>query len=188
MKNTIIVALTSVLLTFAANLCTAADTATDSQPVQLTEKYTNAEKGYSISYPESWKKTDVPRLDLVLFAQPKDDDTAAHASMNIVSEKVGPGITLEQFYTESATNLTTALKNVKVEKKGTSDLNGVEARWILYTHEMQSVKFRVLQFFIVANQTVYLLTFSTVADSFDDYQSEFDAVSKSFRLEKAPSK
>ena len=130
------------------------------QTVQL-EKYINSEKGYSIEYPSDWKKNDVPQLDLVLFAPTQKNDDKPHASMNIVSEKVGSGINLEQFYSESANNLTTALKDVQVEKTGSIQLNGTTSKWMLYTHVMQGVKFRVLQYFIVADETIFLMTFST---------------------------
>lgn len=155
------------------------------QPVTLSEKYTNTEKNYSIEYPTDWKKNDVPRLDLVLFAPSKGPDANSHASMNIVSEKVGPGITLEQFYSESASNLTTALKDVQVEKTGNSQLNGVPTKWLLYTHVMQNIKFRVMQYFMVAQETVFLLTFSAVAENFDSYKPEFEAIANSFKLVKS---
>jgi len=193
MKKLYSTALTCTLLILAGSLCHAAETAappapaaTTSQAAQLTEKYTNTEKNYTITYPSTWKKTDVPRLDLVLFAPPKASDESTHASMNVVSEKVGPGISLEQFYSESAANLASALKDVVVEKNGNKDLNGVPTKWIQYTHVMQNIKFRVLQYFIVAQDTVFLLTFSTVADSFDSYREEFDAIANSFVLGKAP--
>lgn len=167
MKKLSAALLALTLLASIPSFC-AADTATADKPavqVTETEKYSNTEKGYTLSYPSSWKKTDVPRLDLVLFAPPKGNDANSHASMNIVSENVGQGITLEQFYSESAANLTSALKDVQVEKSGSSSLGGTTTKWILYTHIMQNIKFRVLQYFLVANDTVFLLTFSAVADS-----------------------
>ena len=146
------------------------------------EKYLNSEKHYSIDYPSDWVKSDVPQLDLVLFAPSKEDDGKPHASMNVVSEKVGKGITLDQFYSESATNLTSALKEVQVEKSGDSQLNGVTSKWMQYTHMMQGVKFRVLQYFVVAQETIFLITFSVSADEFDHYRADFEKIAKSFKI------
>ena len=156
----------------------------DAQTAQL-EKYTNAEKGYSIEYPSDWKKNDVPQLDLVLFAPAKETGEMPHASVNIVSEKVGKGISLEQFYSESAANLATALKEVQVEKSGTADLNGVTGKWIQYTHVMQGVKFKVLQYFIVGDETIFLITFSSTADEFEQYRSQFEQIANSFKVANA---
>jgi hypothetical protein len=159
----------------------AAESNGNTQTVQL-EKYTNAEKGYSIEYPSDWKKNDVPQLDLVLFAPTKEAGEMPHASVNIVSEKVGKGIHLEQFYSESVSNLSTALKEVQVEKSGTAELNGITGKWIQYTHVMQGVKFKVLQYFVVADETIFLITFSSSADDFEQYRPDFEKIANSFKV------
>lgn len=155
---------------------------TDALKIQLTEKYSNSEKNYAIRYPNEWKQNDVPKLDIVLFIPPKVGDKDSYASMNVVSEKVGPEISLNQFYTESTANLSKSLKDVQIEKTGESDLNGTRAKWILYTHEMKNIKFRVLQYFLVADETVYLLTFSSSETTFNQYKQEFEDVANTFHL------
>lgn len=178
--------ISNILLTLLLTCCTLtihAKEASESQPTAKFERYSNVEKGYSLEYPADWKKNDVPQLDLVLFAPPKKPGERIHASMNIVSERVGTEIRLDQFYNESLNNLSTALKDVTIEKNGTSDLGGVPTKWMLYTHTMQGVKFRVLQYFIVANGAMYLITFSTAADEFDAYRPEFDKIIQSFKLQ-----
>jgi hypothetical protein len=180
-------ALYKILMIYALT-CTLAVNAVETiqeprteQNAQL-ETFKNEEKGYSVEYPSDWKKSDVPQLDLVLFAPTKDHESTPHASMNIVSEKVGSAVSLEQFYTESAANLSSALKEVHVEKSGSSTLNGTPSKWTLYTHVMQGVKFRVLQYFVVANDSIYLMTFSTAADDFDGYKGEFEKIANSFKI------
>jgi hypothetical protein len=153
------------------------------QATATFETFNNAETNYSVEYPSNWQKNDVPQLDLVLLA-PSENDARAHASMNIVSEKVGPEINLDRFYNESANNLSSALKEVKVEKSGSSTLNGVQSKWIQYTHVMQGIKFRVLQYFIVANDAIYLMTFSASEEDFDKYRSEFEHIASTFKITK----
>lgn len=156
----------------------------NAQPKATTrlEIYTNTEKGYSLEYPSDWKKSDVPQLDLVLFAPSKENNENPHASANIVSEKVGGSITLEQFYSESAANLKSALKDVQVEKSGSSALSGVPSKWVLYTHVLQGVKFRVMQYFVVAEETIFLITFSSSAQDFDYYRPDFERIANSFKI------
>lgn len=174
------------ILTITTLFCGAcagnAEEKTQQSQTAALEKYTNTEKGYTIEYPLDWKKSDIPQLDIVLFAPSRGNDQKAHASMNIVSEKVGKGISLDQFYSESAANLTSALKDVQVEKNGSAQLNSTTSKWMLYTHIMQGVKFRVLQYYIVANETIYLITFSTTATDFDGYRQDFENIVNSFKI------
>jgi hypothetical protein len=157
------------------------------QPAQQ-EHYVNAEKGFALDYPANWKKSDIPQLDFILFAPSTQANGFPHASMNIVSEKVGAEVTLEQFYKESADNLQKALKDVNVEKSGSSNLSGVPVKWLLYTHNMQGVTFRVIQYFVVANESIYLITFSAANDAFDSYLPAFEEILRSFKLQETPAK
>jgi hypothetical protein len=154
-------------------------------PNATLEKYTNAEKQYSIDYPSSWKKTDVPELDIVIFAPSRGDENHPKASLNVVSQNVGTSIPLDTFYNESIDNLKKALKDVNVEKTGTSSLNGTESKWVIYTHVMQNIKFRVLQYFVVSDQTVYLITFGSADTDFDSYKKEFEQIVSSFKIIKS---
>ncbi len=186
----------SLLLLGSASAIAADDTSTPKAAPQATtpadataapakkarETYENKEKNYSINYPGEWQKKEMPKLDLVLFAPSKDATAQPQASMNIVSEKVDTAVTLDQFYSESITNLSSALKEVHIEKNGDSKLNGVPSKWVVYTHVMQGIKFEVLQYFMVANGTIYLITFSATADAFDGYRAEFEQTANSFRL------
>ena len=158
----------------------AVETNGQTQIVQY-EKYTNIENGYSIEYPSNWKKSDVPHLDLVLFA-PTEKNDKTHASLNVFSEKIGAEISLEYFFSESTNNLTSALKDVKIEKTGTTLFNGISAKWIQYTHTMQGIKLRVLQYFIVSGKTIYLITFSDSDEDFEKYHSDSEQIANTFQL------
>ena len=152
------------------------------QPASSVKTYENKEKNYAIDYPAQWQKKDMPKLDLVLFAPGKEGNTEPQASMNVVSEKVDENVTLDQFYSESISNLTTALKEVQIQKSGDLQLHGTPSKWVIYTHVMQGVKFEVLQYFLVAKDTIYLITFSASAETFNSYSAQFERTAASFRL------
>lgn len=171
------------LLTCSAFAISAKEELTTSKPTATRyEHYVSAEKGYSLDYPADWKKSDIPQLDLILFAPSKQTSGYPHASMNVVSEKVGNDVTLDQFYKESAANLAASLKEVNVQKTGAANLNGIPSKWMLYTHNMQGVQFRVIQYFVVAKGSIYLITFSAAADAFDGYRPTFEEIIRSFKL------
>lgn len=146
------------------------------------ETFKSTDKNFSIEFPSTWQRKEVPPLDLVLFAPPANGSIQPHASMNLVSETVDLEVTLEQFYSESVKNLSTELKDVKIEGSGDATLNNAKSKWILYTHVMQGVKFSVLQYFIVENHAIYLLTFSSVASDFAEYRPEFEKIASTFKF------
>lgn len=179
----LIISLLSCTLMFTS-FAQAADTAATSTKSSdsLTKSYENKEKKYGIDYPETWQKKDVPSLDFVLFAPPKDSSKEIHASMNVIAEKTGSEVTLDKFYNESVANLKSELKDVKIDGSGDRTISGIPSKWIVYTHVMQEVKFEVIQYFLAANDSVYLLTFSSIADDFNTYRPTFDSIAGSFHL------
>jgi len=151
-------------------------------PASKIEKYENKEKNYAIDYPAQWLKKDLPKLDLVLFAPPKEPNAQPLASMNIVAEKIDTPVTLEIFYKESIDNLSSALKDVSVIKSGETKFQNVASKWVQYSHEMQGMKFEVLQYFIVNGDMIYLITFSSTAENYAEYRPLFELIASSFRL------
>lgn len=145
------------------------------------EKYVNEEKGYSIEYPKDWHKQEIPRLDIVLLSPPKDAESQSHATMNLVSENVGEKVTLDQFYAESVKHLTAELQEVKIEKTGDLTIHGVPSKWIEYSHKMVDTHFRVLQYFLIAQENIYLMTFSATTEDFEHFRSTYESIATSFR-------
>lgn len=184
MKSRLFILLALIVCAASPQVNIAAETAAPAETVKL-EKYINSEKGYSIEYPSTWKKTDVPQLDIVLFAPSIGDANRPRASLNIVSENVGAIVPLNTFYNESVNNLKETLKEVNIENSGSATINGVESKWVIYTHVMQNVKFRVLQYFIASDKSVYLITFGAVDQDFDRYKSEFEEIVKTFTIAKS---
>lgn len=151
-------------------------------PIRAVEKYVNDEKHYSIEYPKEWQRQELPRLDLVLFSPARNTEKTSHATMNIISENVGETITLDQFYNESVKHLKADLQEPQIENSGDITIDHIPAKWVLYNHQMMQNKFRVLQYFIVSKGTIFLLTFSSAADDFDHFRSDFERIASSFRV------
>jgi hypothetical protein len=145
------------------------------------EKYINEEKGYSIEYPKDWQKQEIPRLDIVLLSPPKNAESQSHATMNLVSEKIGDQVSLDHFYTQSIQHLKNELKEVNIEKSGDVNIHGLPSKWIQYSHKMMDTNFRVLQYFLVANGNIYLMTFSAMGENFDHFRPTYESIANSFR-------
>ena len=102
--------------------------------------------------------------------------------MNLISETIGGEITLDQIYSQSVKNLSAELKDLHIDASGDAQLNGVASKWIRYTHQLQSTKYTVLQYFIFSKDTIYLMTFSSPSDSFSEFRTDFENIASSFRL------
>lgn len=158
-----------------------ANSAAVEEETQPLERYVNEEKGYSIEYPKNWHKQDMPRLDIVLLSPPQSSAPQARATMNIVSETLEGDITLNQFYNSSVQHLTNELKEIKVENSGDLNIHGIPSKWIEYSHKMMETNFRVLQYFLVVKNNIFLMTFSAVSEDFDHFLPIYKNIAASFK-------
>jgi len=145
--------------------------------------YRNDNNKYSVSYPANWLKKDVAKLDLFISPPLKKEEQSGPATVNFTSEEVPSDINLTEFYNESVKSLTNELKNVKIESTGDRILDGVKTRWIVYTHVLQSITYKVMQIFIINYSHLYLITASAPAEDFDLYRPEFESVISTFKFE-----
>ena len=153
---------------------------------QKMEKYVNQEKKYEILYPKNWVKREAPAFDLVLVAQSDDPKQAITATMNLISEYIGKSITVDTFFNENVPTISKELKNSKIVGQGEQKLNGVTSKWIQYSHEMNNIKFEVLQYFVIHDGYAYLLTFSSIANEYPKYEKEFKSIAETFKILNAP--
>jgi hypothetical protein len=161
------------------------DSTSNSTNAWLKGHYVNKTRNYEINYPAQWEKKQAPGLDVILFAPMKRGALHSDATMNIISEKIGTEVSLEQLYSESLKNLTTELKETHIEASGEVLLNKTPSKWVRYTHLMNGAKFTVLQYFILAQETIYLMTFSSPTDLYQKYQSDFENIASSFHITSA---
>lgn len=180
MKKALLI-ISAGLLFIAPNFIYSADSQ-QSVLSQDLEKYVNQDKKYEIQFPKNWVKREAPAFDLVLVAQSNDPKQAITATMNLISEYIGKSITIDTFFNENIPTISKELKNSKIEGQGEEKLNGVTSRWIQYSHEMNNIRFEVLQYFIIHEGYAYLLTFSSIANEFPRYENEFKNIAKTFRI------
>lgn len=172
--------LLTILLTFCAFINLQAAQSGPGLP-PLT-RYNNEVKNYQLDYPTAWQRKDLQQLDLFLFAPLKTPEQEVPANINIISEKVGPEFTLDKFYTQSVTNLLKQLTDINIEKSGDINIDGTQAKWIQYKHRVMSVNLKVMQYFFMDDNILYLITMSAPVDDFDKFQPEFNTIMKSFHF------
>lgn len=182
------IALFLISCAYLASPTHADETATHLSSTSQTEQvlnwsqYTNTQKNYGIDYPAQWEKKEIPSLDLVVFSPIKDEKNPVHGSMNTIAEKMEEPISLDQFFSESITNLSEELQEFNKENEGKWELDGQPAKWIEYSHVMEGMQFRVIQYFMISNDMVYLLTFSAPEADFARDRPIFNQIAHTFHF------
>lgn len=146
--------------------------------------FTEADKGYSITFPNRWHwQRDFMGLDVFAPAPIENEQAGSLGNISVVSGKLDNAIDLETFFNTNVDNLKKALRDVKVLETGKAFVDGAEARKIVYSHAMGDMKLRVLQYFVLKNGTGYIITCTASEEEFPKYADSFDASVRSFKLQ-----
>jgi hypothetical protein len=151
------------------------------EPVEMAH-YTNKDKKYSFDYPSTWEKKDsLKELDIMVLAPIETPQDDFRQNVSIISGKLQEPVTLDEFYAGNLENLKNSLADFKLEDEGNAKINGILSKWVNYTHTLEKLDLKVMQYFLVIGNYVYVLTCTAEAGKFDRYQEPFSNVVKSFR-------
>lgn len=147
------------------------------------ETYENKEGGYSISYPSKWElrkldsKKNRTQIGIISPSEGSKDifiENVVIMSFNNISRK----ITVEEYFNA---NLIKLKEKYKIISKGTSKINGVEAKWVKCL-KSDGQKLKIMQYYLVKDDNLYLITCGSTVSNYKNYKSTFDKIIQSFNL------
>ncbi|MFA6916508.1 MAG: hypothetical protein WC222_08940 [Parachlamydiales bacterium] len=143
------------------------------------QNFVSEKKKYFIEYPAHWTQVPASLFDISIFAPSKNVKAPSSANMTIVSEGIENSVTLDEVYSDILAQF--SKEDPKIQT-GESTIGGIASKWTLHTQAMFGLEIKVLQYIIVAQNKKYLIAFSAVPSDFTDFQSEFETIASSFRL------
>ena len=140
--------------------------------------------GFALEVPVDWEAVEADGFD-VAFAAPREQDFAAN--LGIDSDNVDEGVTLEQIAERALADLQadSSLSDFAVVEEGPLTLaNGAEAYQRVYTWTSESppptLEAQQIQLYLLDGQIAYVLTATSLADLFDEYETPFRQMINTF--------
>ncbi|MEC4685838.1 MAG: PsbP-related protein [Nitrospirota bacterium] len=133
-------------------------------------RYYNKGKGFSIKFPEGWKKQKSPRGVIITFGSPEDT-----ASVGVQKQKVSPQQTLA--YTVKFMKSYTRKIGGKIIDTGETVIDNVDASWLLSDLGSETI----ITYYMKKDDYIYSILASAAKDDF--YEDEMRSIARSFRFE-----
>lgn len=175
---------------FADNSSKDTETTTDSpdtdSPKDENRFYKEAD-GYSIVVPADWEIQDDGYMSTSMIAMSPVDTTdptdTFTENMNVIREELPYEISLQEYADLSFENAGKMLNNFTILEQGDVTINGVAAKWLIYTHQLNDFTGKVLAYMVIGDSSAYVLTFSADTTDFDTIKPTFTQIAESFKLE-----
>ena len=135
------------------------------------------ENSYFIAYPEDWERTYAPNV-LVVFIDPTYENVSIN--FNIGSEPITVLITAVEYVEATVPLLEEMLQNFKHISTEDLLINGVPAAQAIFSWTIAEIDVKVQQVYLIKDYNVFVITFTSLAETFDDYTDMFDVITNSF--------
>jgi hypothetical protein len=143
---------------------------------------------FSITTPAGWQRTDtmINGIDIAQFTPPIDTlDTlgVGNPTNAVVAAIAVPDYyDLSFFYTKSLQDMQKTLKDFSIFKEGKAPINGEPTKWIQYTNSLDSRQMDVLQYYLVKNNTAYIITCGANVNEMGLYLKVFQQFVNTMRI------
>ena len=139
---------------------------------------------YSVDYPETWHAKEINNV--AVFAAPLDSTEDKFAeNVNVVVEdltRVPTEVTLIDYYRKSTGSASKMLTDFKVLEEARTQWIGRDAVVVLYTAKIRGEKFKFKAYTVMADKTVYVLTYTAREGDFDSFLPQAERLMRSIRL------
>ncbi|MGB4268371.1 MAG: PsbP-related protein [Spirochaetota bacterium] len=148
-------------------------------------RFYNDEYNFSIAFPEYWEIQQQEMGAAVVALSPEEgirDDFRENVAITI--EEVSGDSTLEKYFEVSQKNLKSYSKDYRLLYKNNTWLARKPAMILGFTYTMSGLKLKVLQYYCLYKNKVYVITCTALPHSFERYEETFLKIVRSFRFEK----
>lgn len=136
---------------------------------------------FSISHPEDWDPDTSGSMNtkLILFSQLTGEDDLFKENVNIISQNLkGQNMTMKDFVALSENQIKTMVPKGKVwESEGNNERHSIVISGFV---ENNDLKFK--QLYLIKDDIIYIVTFTTLLNAYDDYKAIGDKILDSFKL------
>lgn len=133
---------------------------------------------YSIELGADWKKSESGTISgMAMFKYNKNSAT----NINILKENAGAEISAEE-YKDAAIKQFEGISGYDVTDTKSAEINGNDAYKVYITAEQSSVKLNLIQGYIVNGSDVFVITFTTLADEYDNIKESAEKIIESFKV------
>ncbi|PSL42497.1 putative lipoprotein LpqN [Chitinophaga niastensis] len=145
----------------------------------------NAGNGtFSIKTPEGWTKKDtvMSRIEYTFMMAPKLEGSPFQANVNIVTQQLKEGFTLEKYMESTRKEMESFFSNYQQLGDGERMVTDVKAQWMKcqYKHRESGLMLNAQVTILVKNNITYGITLTTLHNELDKYSPALEVILNSF--------
>lgn len=162
------------------NACTLTETgtvrATTGEVNDGFTLYTNADHGFSIQYPNTWEYQENAFGSHVMFFSPQPKGDAFRENVGVITEVLSGDIDVDTYYAAAKEHLASFISDFNETMNKNFKLGEFNAKKVQYIGTQWTYTLKWQQVFFIKDHVAYVITYTAMKDTFDDYLADVDAM------------
>lgn len=143
-------------------------------------RYFNKEKKFSIEFPGDWERRE-GFMGTAVMALRGAAGEEFRENVNVVAETTANSLpTASEYMSRNLAQMEKVLRDFTRIESGTTWIDKQEAKWVIYSHRMGSLRLKVLAYMILKDNRAYVITCTSTLDGFQDWRGEFELIAAGF--------
>ena len=148
------------------------------------DRYYSKKDDFSIKPLKEWEnKSDVMGCSVMTLSPLENATDQFRENVNVVVEKLPGQMALDEYFNASIANMKKLFTDFQENEKGNVSIDDTDAKWLIYSTRMGSLKLNNKVFFLVHDNRGYVITCSATPDGFPRFRKSFDEIAQSFQFE-----
>lgn len=143
--------------------------------------HVNEAVGFSISYPETWKKMPESGDFLVGFEAP-EIEYGDHASCIVAHDELSTTESLQSYFAKTKRDLQRQFKDYTPISEEELTIDQMPAIRHVYTASDKKMTLKLMQIYLNQGKVGLVVSFTSIHDAFESYQPTFETIANSFHL------
>lgn len=142
----------------------------------------NLKYGFSIKYPSTWEKKEKLKDIIVVFLAPleNESDKFRENLSLMISNLFTQTIDLYDYVNFSIDQLREAILDFRLFEKTQTKIAKIPAYKIVYSGKRKQLNIKIMQYYAIKKNKVYLITYTAKKDKFELYFKIIKKIIKSF--------
>lgn len=145
--------------------------------------YANSGEKLSIRYPSGRTVQENSFNSIVMFFTPLGDGDTFKENAGITKENLSEKMTLDAYYNNARSLLSGAIKEFKEISVTETTINNLPAKKVVFAGKQDEYNIQWQQYVILKDTTIYVITYTSLVDTFNQHLADFDAMAQSLVLQ-----
>jgi hypothetical protein len=155
------------------------------EPAPTTTTYTNAQEGFSLTFPSDWKKsTSGYGMNLEIVPPGQNDPNVFRDDIFVRVENMADAMPIEDYFAVKVAKGVRNMPDYKEIAKGAVNVGGQDGRYLIYsyTNSIYDVQVTSITYFLTSGARGYIIAANGVAFRFHERKAAFEEILKTFKL------